>query len=191
MLALPTKTLRIDSLGVSDVVQQVINDPMYSELKLAPPVRTHVDVVKGALISGLGNCHAALRAGETEITARERLDLLDEDPGVFSILFGWDVIPSTEDPLAVGLAYRWVRRDVAKYPKRGNKEEREVHLRIHGVTRAGRLARLYEQFLGQPTRVLNQYEQLLDAPRAVRQAFRAGNLPLSRAIAVVRAGSVR
>ena len=186
MLALPSKTLRIDSLGVSDVVQQVINDPMYSELKLAPPVRAHVDVVRGALISGLGNCHAALRAGETDIAVRERLDLWDEDPGVFSIIFGWDVIPSTADPLAVGLAYRWVRRDMAQFPKRGNKEEREVHLRVHGVTRADRLALLCEQHFGQPRRVLNRYEQVLDAPPEVRQAFRTGALSLSKAVAVVR-----
>lgn len=187
MLALPLKKLRIDSLGVCDVMLQVINDPMYGELKLAPPVRTHVDVVKGALIGGLGNCHAALRAGETDITARERTDLWGDDPAVFSILFGWDVIPSTADPLAVGLAYRWVRRDIAKYPKRGNKEEREVHLRVHGVTRSDRIARLYEQFFGQPPRLLNLYEQVLDAPPEVRQAFRTGALSLSKAVAVVRA----
>ena len=187
MLALPSKTLRIDSLGVGDVMRQVINDPLYSELKLAPPVRAHVDVVKGALISGLGNCHAALRAGETDITVRERTDLWGDDPAVFSIIFGWDVIPSTADPLAVGLAYRWVRRDIAKYPKRGNKEEREAHLRVHGVTRADRLALLCEQHFGQAPRVLNQYEQVLDAPPAVRQAFRTGALSLSKAVAVVRA----
>lgn len=190
MSTLPLKTVDIRRLAMCSVARQIIDDPLYAEFKLSPPVRPQVEVIGDSVIRGLGNCQAALRAGEATVAVWDRTDLIDEDPGVFSIIAGRDVIPSTDDPLVAALGYRWVKWEIATLPKLGTREKRKVHLRVHRETRAERLARLYEAHFGHPPRVLHQFSLVLDAPPEVRQAYRDGKLSSTQVAAVVRAGSV-